>query len=71
MPTMGSPSPAVLSHLAAIGLVASFALPITSDGSTATKVALSISHVVVAVIIVPALALALPVRADLRGRPGQ
>jgi hypothetical protein len=50
--------------LAAIGLVASFALPITSDGSTATKVVLSISHVVVAAIILPALALALPVSAD-------
>ena len=55
--------------LAAIGLVASFALPITSDGSTATKVALSISHVVVAVIIVPALALALPVTTDRPGKP--
>jgi hypothetical protein len=39
---------------AAIGLIASFALPITSDGSTATKVVLSISHVVVAAIVVPA-----------------
>jgi hypothetical protein len=46
--------------LAMTGLIASFALPITSDASTATKVVLSISHVVVAVIIVPALALALP-----------
>jgi hypothetical protein len=46
--------------LTMIGLVASFAFPITSDASTATKVVLSISHVVVAVLIVPALALALP-----------
>src|SRR5262245_20571532 len=41
--------------LAAIGLLASFALPVASDASTATKVVLSISHVVVAAIIVPAL----------------
>lgn len=48
--------------LAMAGLIASFALPITSDASTATKVVLAISHVVVAIIIVPALALALPGR---------
>lgn len=48
--------------LASVGLLASFALPIASDASTATKAVLSISHVVVAVIIVPALALALPPR---------
>jgi Family of unknown function (DUF6069) len=42
------------------GLIASFVLPIISDASTATKVVLAISHVVVAIIIVPALALALP-----------
>jgi hypothetical protein len=46
--------------LAMTGLIASFALPITSDASTATKVVLGISHIVVAIIIVPALALALP-----------
>jgi hypothetical protein len=46
--------------LAMAGLIASFALPITSDASAATKVVLAISHVVVAIIIVPALALALP-----------
>jgi peptidoglycan/LPS O-acetylase OafA/YrhL len=46
--------------LAMIGLIASFVLPVISDGTTATKVVLSIGHVVVAVIIVPALALALP-----------
>ena len=46
--------------LAMIGLIASFALPVGSDGSIATKVVLSVSHVVVAAIIVPALALALP-----------
>jgi hypothetical protein len=46
--------------LATIGLIASFALPIVSDASTATKVVLAISHVVVAVIIVPPLTLALP-----------
>jgi hypothetical protein len=48
--------------LAVIGLIASFLLPITSDASLATKVVLSISHIVVAAIIVPALALALPSR---------
>jgi peptidoglycan/LPS O-acetylase OafA/YrhL len=46
--------------LATAGLIASFALPITSDASTETKVVLAISHVIVAIIIVPALALALP-----------
>jgi hypothetical protein len=44
-----------------IGLIASFALPIASDASTATKLVLATSHVVVAAVIVPALALALPV----------
>jgi uncharacterized protein DUF6069 len=43
-----------------LGLIISFVFPITSDASTATKVVLSISHVVVAAIIVPALAIALP-----------
>lgn len=46
--------------LTMVGLIASFVLPIVSDASTATKVVLAVSHVVVAVIIVPALALALP-----------
>jgi hypothetical protein len=46
--------------VAMTGLIASLALPIASDASSATKVVLSISHVVVAIIIVPALALALP-----------
>jgi Family of unknown function (DUF6069) len=46
--------------LAMIGLIASFALPIASNASPATKAVLSISHVVVAIIIAPALALALP-----------
>ncbi len=45
--------------LAALGAVASLALPIASDGTTATKVVLSVSHVVAAVILVPALAAAL------------
>jgi hypothetical protein len=57
--------------LAAVGLIASFTLPITSDGSTATKVVLAISHVVVAAIIVPALALALPVSADRPHKRGR
>jgi hypothetical protein len=57
--------------LAAIGLAASFALPLTSDGSTATKVVLSISHVIVAVIIVPALALMLPIAIDRSDTPGR
>jgi hypothetical protein len=46
--------------LTAVGLVASFVFPVESDASTATKIVLSVSHVVVAAIIVPALALALP-----------
>src|SRR5262249_42776177 len=46
--------------LAMIGLIASFVLPVASDASTATKVVLSIGHIVVAAIIVSALALALP-----------
>jgi hypothetical protein len=46
--------------LTTIGLIASFALPIISDASTATKVVLSISHIVVAVIIVPPLTMTLP-----------
>jgi hypothetical protein len=46
--------------LTTIGLIASFALPVFSDASTATKVVLSISHLVVALIIVPPLTLALP-----------
>ncbi len=46
--------------LTTIGLIASFALPIVSDASTATKVVLSISHIVVAVVIVPPLAMTLP-----------
>jgi hypothetical protein len=57
--------------LATVGLVASFTLPITSDGSAATKVVLSISHLVVAVIIVPALALALPETRDSSGKRGR
>jgi hypothetical protein len=48
--------------LTTIGLIASFALPIFSDASTATKVVLSVSHVVVAAIIVPSLALTLAPR---------
>lgn len=48
--------------LTTIGLLASLVLPIVSDASTATKVVLSISHLIVAGIIVPALALALPRR---------
>jgi hypothetical protein len=42
--------------LAAIGTIASFVLPILSDGTTATIVVLSITHVVAALIIVPPLA---------------
>jgi hypothetical protein len=56
--------------LAMIGLIASFALPVLSDAGTATKVVLSISHVVVAVIIVPALALALPLLRHRTVPPG-
>lgn len=54
--------------LAMIGLIGSLALPIVSDASTATKVVLSISHVVVAIIIVPALALALPPETTRTGK---
>jgi hypothetical protein len=46
--------------LTAVGLVVSFVLPVISDATTATKVVLSISHVVVAIVIVPPLALTLP-----------
>lgn len=53
------PRPAFLA-LATVGLLASFGFPITSDASAATKIVLAISHIVVAAIIVPALALALP-----------
>lgn len=49
--------------LTMLGLLASLVLPIASDASTATKVVLSISHLLVAGIIVPALASALPPRA--------
>jgi hypothetical protein len=45
--------------LAVVGTIASFWLPLTSDATTATMVVLSIAHVVAALIIVPALALAL------------
>jgi peptidoglycan/LPS O-acetylase OafA/YrhL len=54
--------------LVTVGLAGSFVLPITSDASIATKVVLSISHVVVASIIVPALALALPSETRRRAR---
>jgi uncharacterized protein DUF6069 len=61
---------AVFIALASIGLIASFVLPMVSDASAATKVVLSISHVVVAAILVPALALALPtVRAPAAREP--
>jgi Family of unknown function (DUF6069) len=45
--------------LAVSGTVASLGLPLTSDGTTATKVALSIGHLVAALAIVPPLALTL------------
>lgn len=48
--------------LAVIGTIGSVGLPIASDGTTATMVVLSISHVVAALIIVPALTLTLPPR---------
>jgi Family of unknown function (DUF6069) len=48
--------------LSGIGTLVSFALPVASDGTTATKVVLCISHVVVAVVLVPPLASALPAR---------
>jgi hypothetical protein len=48
--------------LAVVGTVASFWLPLTSDATTATMVVLSISHLVAALIIVPALALTLSPR---------
>lgn len=50
----------------AVGFLASFAFPITSDASTATKLVLSLSHVIVAAIIVPTLASALPGRRKQR-----
>jgi hypothetical protein len=48
--------------LAAAGALASFSLPIVSDGTTATKVVLSVMHVVAACLVVPMLASALPKR---------
>jgi Family of unknown function (DUF6069) len=45
--------------LAVIGTVASLGMPLASDGTTATKVVLSIGHLVAALVIVPALALTL------------
>jgi hypothetical protein len=45
--------------LAVIGTVASLGLPLASDGTTATVIVLSISHVVAALVLVPALANAL------------
>ena len=54
--------------VAMLGLTASFALPVMSDASTATKVVLSISHILVAVIIVPVLASALPRRSPRHER---
>jgi hypothetical protein len=42
--------------LAIAGTVASLGLPILSDGTTATKVVLSASHIVAAAVIVPAVA---------------
>jgi hypothetical protein len=45
--------------LAVIGTVASLGLPLASDATTATKVVLSIGHVVAALVIVPALPLTL------------
>ena len=46
--------------LAGVGLLASLALPVLSDATASTKIVLCLSHVVVAAIIVPALAVALP-----------
>jgi hypothetical protein len=45
--------------LAVVGTVASLSLPLVSDGTTATAIVLSISHVVAALVLVPALAIAL------------
>jgi hypothetical protein len=52
--------------LAVIGAVASLSLPIGSDGTTATKIVLSISHGIAAVVIVSALALSLSQRRPVR-----
>jgi len=48
--------------LAIVGTIGSLALPIISDGTTATKVVLCVAHVVAAAIIVPALSFGLPQR---------
>jgi hypothetical protein len=45
--------------LAVVGTVASLSLPLVSDGTTATVIVLSISHVVAALVLVPPLAIAL------------
>ena len=56
--------------LAVTGTLASLWLPVASDGSLATIVVLSVSHAVAALVIVPALAVALaPHRTAGRPRP--
>lgn len=56
--------------LAVLGLIGSLALPITSDGTTATIVVLSITHVLTAAIIVPPLARTLSPRSTPALLPG-
>jgi hypothetical protein len=53
--------------LTVIGAIASRGLPIAKDGTTATKIVLSISHGIAALVIASALALTLPKRRPVQG----
>lgn len=55
--------------LTAVGFLASFVLPVTSDASTATKAVLSFSHMAAAAIIIPPLTIALPSKRGSRLKP--
>jgi hypothetical protein len=55
--------------LAVMGAIASLGFPIASDATTATKIVLSISHGIAALVIVSALALSLPVRRAVDASP--
>jgi hypothetical protein len=52
-----------------MGAIASLGFPIASDATTATKIVLSISHGIAALVIVSALALSLPVRRAVDASP--
>jgi hypothetical protein len=60
---------AYFAALAVTGAIASLGFPITSDATTATKIVLSISHGIAALVIVSALALRLPTRRPIDTSP--